>query len=390
MEGQALTGSFRGARFVVPSSEAVFGRRTEVHEYPQRDTPWVEDLGRKARQFSVEVFVDGRLGEYLAMRDTLIAAIEEPGPGTLIHPWHGTMTVTLAEPASVRESTREGGRATFRLVFVEGGELRYPSSGNDTAWAVDEKADSALATSKEAFNESFDTDGLPGWSLTEVADDLYTTLADLEDMVAGVAGPIAAEIRSPANMATAIIGSVQRLANTATEPLRALSLYKRLFDAGDDCPARQATTLVRQQQATSTAALQRLTRQTAVIEACRSSSQADYLTRSEALATAALLQDSLDALMEAVDPVSGEPISDTVYQQLAALRAGVALDLRSRGARLPDLTTYTPPATLPALVVAHLIYGDAARADEIVDRNRISHPGFVPGGDPLEIVAPGV
>jgi prophage DNA circulation protein len=123
-----------------------------------------------------------------------------------------------------------------------------------------------------------------------------------------------------------------------------------------------------------------------VIEACRSSSQAAYPTRSEALAASTLLLDNLDGLMEAVEPVSGEPISDDVYQVLAGLRSAVAQDLRTRGARLPDLTTYTTPATLPALVVAHRIYGDATRADEITDRNQISHPGFVPGGEELEVL----
>jgi prophage DNA circulation protein len=390
VEGKALIGSFRGARFIVPSSDAVFGRRNVVHEYPLRDTAWVEDLGRKAGPFSIPVFVDGSLvksGDYTEARDALIAAIEEEGPGTLVHPWYGTMTVSLAEPSPVKESTSAGGRATFRLVFVEDGGLRYPASGADTAWAVDEKADSALEVSQEDFSKIFDTDGLPGWSLTELAADLYTTLADLEEMVAGVAGEIAAEIRSPANMATAIIGSVQRLAKVATEPLRAILLYKSLFDAGDDCPAISTTTSVRQQQAGSTAAIQRLTQQTAVIEACRSSSQAEYPTRSEALAAAALLLDNLDGLMEAVDPVSGEPISDDVYQVLAGLRAAVSVDLRTRGARLPDLTAYTPPATLPALVVAHRIYGDATRADEITNRNKLRHPGFVVGGEELEVMA---
>jgi prophage DNA circulation protein len=44
----------------------------------------------------------------------------------------------------------------------------------------------------------------------------------------------------------------------------------------------------------------------------------------------------------------------------------------------------TPLQTIPALVLAHSLYGDAwyqsARADELVARNRIIHPGFVPAG----------
>mgnify|MGYP000977712715 CR=1 FL=1 len=39
-----------------------------------------------------------------------------------------------------------------------------------------------------------------------------------------------------------------------------------------------------------------------------------------------------------------------------------------------------PPASVPALVAAHRLYGDAGRDAEIVGRNRIRHPGRVPGG----------
>lgn len=42
------------------------------------------------------------------------------------------------------------------------------------------------------------------------------------------------------------------------------------------------------------------------------------------------------------------------------------------------LRTYTPPETVSALVLAHALYGDALRSGEIVSRNRVPNPGFVP------------
>jgi len=64
-------------------------------------------------------------------------------------------------------------------------------------------------------------------------------------------------------------------------------------------------------------------------------------------------------------------------------------DITARGADLPRLVAISMPATLPALVVAYLAFGDATRAAEIVARNAIiiRHPGFVPGGIPLEALA---
>jgi prophage DNA circulation protein len=47
--------------------------------------------------------------------------------------------------------------------------------------------------------------------------------------------------------------------------------------------------------------------------------------------------------------------------------------------------------TQPALVLAQRLYGDPAsveaRAAEIVARNKVRHPGFVPGGVALQVLS---
>lgn len=388
VDGRPLLGSFRGARFVVPSADLEFGRRVQVHEYPLRDTPYAEDLGRKARRFSCEVSVDASLaadGDYISARDALIAAIEEVGPGTLVHPWHGSLRVTVVE-SSLRESTRDGGRATFQLTFVEAGEAVYPNTAVQTASRVDAAADAAIEATLADFVRIFDVNGLPGFVLADLEAELGRALGDIERWVSGITDAVAAEIRAPGNMVSALVGAVQRLFNVAGEPLRAVWMYESLFDAGQSSPAVPATTPTRVRQAASTAAVHAAVQRSAVIEACRASSLADYPARGDALAMRATLLDALDEQMEAVDPVTGAPISDDVYQALAAVRTATAEDLRVRGERLPDVSSVTLGAPMPALVVAYRVYGDAARDADIVERNHIRHPGFIPGGQPLEVL----
>jgi prophage DNA circulation protein len=50
------------------------------------------------------------------------------------------------------------------------------------------------------------------------------------------------------------------------------------------------------------------------------------------------------------------------------------------------LVTLIPPATEPSLVLAWRWYGDANRAAELVARNALRHPGFVPARAPLQVV----
>ena len=68
-----LPASFRGVPFEVESDSAPVGRRTQVHEFVQRDDPVVEDLGRQVRTYKLAAFVIG--GDYMAKRDALLAAL---------------------------------------------------------------------------------------------------------------------------------------------------------------------------------------------------------------------------------------------------------------------------------------------------------------------------
>ena len=49
--------SFRGAQFAVTNSETSGGRRIVVHQYPGRNTPWAEDMGRGVRRFRLTGFI---------------------------------------------------------------------------------------------------------------------------------------------------------------------------------------------------------------------------------------------------------------------------------------------------------------------------------------------
>lgn len=389
--GQAMVGSYGGVRFICPSTHLSAGRRTQLHELPLRNTPIVDDLGRKARQFEIEVFVDGTLdaqGDYMRPRDALITALEQPGPITLVHPWYGTLRVSLASPARVREESRQGGRATFTLSLIEDTDTRLaPARSAFTPSRTLAAADASDTAAINDFATRWDVTGLPDFHLAELSGVLDASLAGIEHTVGGVTASIAAEIRSPYNMGAAIIGAVHRMADIVTEPVRALRLYQTLWTTGNDAPAIPTTTATRKREAGSAGALHAIVQRATVIAAARQSALVVYTDHVQALAIQSAVLDALDTQMLATDPVTGAPIDDAVYLALTTLRAAVADDVRTRGARLPELASYTPRATLPALVIAHRIYDDVTRADEIVARNHVTHPGFVPGGDPLEVLS---
>jgi len=119
--------SFRGVPFAVESGDGVFGRRQAVHEYPYRDSVWVEDMGRSTRRIHLTGFIvqSSRVysaGDVMNQRDALIAAAESKGAGTLVHPTLGEMTVSVIEGGlRIHEHKDEARMFRFTLTVVESG-----------------------------------------------------------------------------------------------------------------------------------------------------------------------------------------------------------------------------------------------------------------------------
>ncbi|MEC7933189.1 MAG: DNA circularization N-terminal domain-containing protein, partial [Pseudomonadota bacterium] len=101
-------GSFRGAAFRTEEQEVTGGRRGVAHEFPQAEKPVWEDLGRSARRYRIDCHITGT--DYPAGADALADALDQPGAGTLIHPWLGAMQVAVPQDGwSRRDSTVDGG-----------------------------------------------------------------------------------------------------------------------------------------------------------------------------------------------------------------------------------------------------------------------------------------
>jgi prophage DNA circulation protein len=160
-----LPASFNGVPFAVLDNRIATGRRLAVHEYPFRDTPWAEDLGKRARRISFSAFVLGDDVRVQAL--ALLAVCELPGPGLLIHPEYGPGLWQI-ESVESEERWDKGRYVEFRLAFVEPGQVLYPTSGADTQAGTMSAADNATDAADMDFS-----DGVPGGDVT--ISDLTTT-----------------------------------------------------------------------------------------------------------------------------------------------------------------------------------------------------------------------
>jgi len=159
---QRKKASFRGVPFFIRDSDRSVGRRNVIHQYPFKDIPYVEDLGRDIDEFIINGYVvqnEDNNQDYIDERDALIKALRESGPGTLIHPYYGELSVNLSGKARIEESFTQGGIARFTMTFVlatEGMGLEaavpYPKAEADYIDDVDDEAENASDVAKDSFS----------------------------------------------------------------------------------------------------------------------------------------------------------------------------------------------------------------------------------------------
>jgi prophage DNA circulation protein len=396
---QYLDASFRGVPFNVPRHRRQLGRRLDVHQYALRETPWPEDLGREARRFSITAVILG--ADYFADRDRLIAAIEDvPGPGQLVHPYLGTKTVTCLG-GSVEESQDRGGMATFDLEFVEAGENAAPAASSDTPAVAVAAAEEADAGAQAAMGEGFDVSGMPAFVLTGAIGDVQgglDAIGKAADRLSGIseglyaytrqaqaiAGQVSGLAREPLMLAARISGLVVAVRGLATSPLAALSALRPLISHGLGLAALGVTPARRRQDA-NRQALNLMVSTAAASQAVIAASQATF----DSYADAATVRDGLAEDLDGLGLRLADAGDDANYELVRAMRLAMVADVTARGGNLRRLRAYVPPATAPALVIAQRLYGDATLADDIIARNRIRNPNFVPGGQALEVLTDG-
>lgn len=422
--------SFRGVAFEVESHSESGGRRIELHEYPLRDTPYAEDLGKKVGKWQIEAFlVNGKNG-YAERRDKLRDALNASGPGTLIHPYLGELSVSV-DGYSLKETTREGGYCTFSISFVEAGQPVEPNVEKDTAANVLDKTEAAKKAATAGFLDEYmplleDLESLAGkvpTLLSEATAFLGTPLSILSQ-VQSVGSSVLALPDRLASHILGYLGSVRQLGGIATSGLKMDALTALLGKksagtasswlvtsngviagivgetswtqarggsigggtptpggaSGSGTPSSETPGVIASTVANrAETPLVGLIAAGAVIEAAIESAETTYDTADDALA-------SRDAVLDAIDEVQRANCSDVVFTALSELAVAVNEDLTTRGAELPKLGTTTLSASMPALAASYRLYGTVEQADAIVTRNRIRHPGRVPGGVPLEVI----
>jgi prophage DNA circulation protein len=127
---QLLPATFAGAQFHCEANSREGGQRLVVHEFPKRDLPYAESMGRHAMEFTIRGYCiaypkDTALPlyrrDYRIARDNLVNKLDGGEPGVLQLPTQAPMWVQCAR-YRMTEEERFGGYSVLDMSFVEYGK----------------------------------------------------------------------------------------------------------------------------------------------------------------------------------------------------------------------------------------------------------------------------
>jgi prophage DNA circulation protein len=438
---QMLPASFRGINFLIPQASVPVGMKVQLHEFPQRDEPYAEQLGKQAQVHRLVCWIIG--DDCFERRDKFMEAVQTPGAGELVHPWLGRMQVKAGE-AELTHDFKQGGMAAFAVTFYPDIPLKFPTAKVNTQQQVvkasDSLLDSALARYKSAMAK-VDQARLGLARLRNSLSSVYTVIQQQFSTILGaftnLTGLAQSLMNAPDSLSSLFssyfsdfsvdeyLGNSARSSSNATvlTPSQQASLSggdsANSFAQTPDSNYRQ-TVVASTQHAEAVVKINSVS-QLGGVDAAAASQTAANLVQDMLLVQVALIISEMPVASQPVSTVTVPsveqqavqpivrmevPVADDVielrdslneaifqaslkadsahYMVLNTLRQSIVKHLTAVAESGVRLVEITPSETLSALVLAYRRFGDATRESEVVQRNRLRHPGFVPAR-PLKI-----
>ena len=443
-----FSASFRGVPFGVKSAVNSGGRRGPDHELVGRDLPYAEDIGRSQRKFTISAFVIGGqrfsgVGkpqviltkddvDYQVKRDALIEALEKSGPGLLIHPYLGKMTVQCREYTET-ETFTDGRMATFAMTFVEVGEQRGISpvaSPRDGVISAGERLRNEM--SKRLGGVSTDIVSSTGFlSFVDLIDGAMDTIDSginkinaVIDSVQNARRAFESRLRRFNTFIAQTSNAIRRIGNIASDLARfpdqlaaefqsniedlqnagasAKSAFENLFSViglSDNIDDTVTITPSRTIESRNNRLFSVYIDATMLTSACDFATQIDYVSRDDAISVRDRILERLDSLIDIISDDLANPLvddtgrlaaesvfSEFMYSLMRELRAQISSLLPDEIEDIPNISEFTVDQCENGLVSAYRQTGDAAGYSDLVARNNLPTPSAIQPNTTLKVL----
>jgi prophage DNA circulation protein len=379
--------SFKGVPFKVERDAEAAGRRIRIHEFPMRDDPYLEDLGELRREFDVLAYVASDSADVDAA--SLINACATRGAGVLVLPSHGPITARCLTADRRRDKDRHGYVAVGMHLVREGASSALGSVAMraNLTFAAADNLSAALAASFAAAIRIF---GQPGFVIdqtTESVQDSYAALEGVrtsEPVLASKSASIRNTIQaafdatpkvivSERSVAASGILAIARALGDAMPPAAAVQTFDALSQSAPVDVDLSARTASGRALAVNLVASYRNLRLAALAAYCEAIVRSELSDRRAALTLRANAAEYFEAEMDRLTADHSD-----LYNAMTSLR-NATVDFLSRAVLdLAPVISVSANMPMPSLFWAWRLYSDPARSADLVVRNRVVHPSFMP------------
>lgn len=383
-----IPASYKGVPFEALEATSEHGRRGAEGEFPFGETTAYADLGRMIRRYTIS----GRLAEnnHVAMAAAIIAAVETPGPGVLLHPTRGAVIVACTN-LHVRDGIEEEAGVTYLdFDFVEGND--WANGFNFGAAVLGGISLAAIiAATRDNFAEDYNPNRVRWYQVNDVVASGVDALRQISTQFQSAAAVAPTDkdwrtiadfnaiindpymMRDPDVLSTATVNGMGLLDARATRQ-RKYTQFRTLANWG-----AKVSTLT-DEAAIAQNSVYGMMRVLGAAYMVRAVTEAESTT----LDAAMVQYDTISNILNEEAAVANSQCASPKY--FLALRDFIIeaqKTLLHNAYNLPSLVTYHFPGPTHSLLAAHEIFGDAKRSREIESRN----PQYLPWAAGPSIVA---
>lgn len=393
--------SFRGVDFYVDDDNTYeSGRRLINHEFPNRDIPFSEDLGRKQRKFDFSAYLIGE--DYDLQRNRLINALELKGPGALVHPNLGVLTVTVAG-FTITHSKASLGMCKVELNFLESGSRDIVVVGQDSFQKLLSDADNALSV-----NDNSLLNKLRGYAdigidtvnrareyvqaindrveeIVEIGDVIPDTLSELSLGAVDLVNDIDTLLRQPINFVNRLSQSFRLVGLSFGNAQAKFNAYIRFVRFSLSSPDLTETVSAR-----TTRSLEKdlndYVRVSAQSYAAQNLVELPKNTLEEYISERNRVVDPMNQVLEEVVDIFGTEVTidAETYEALSSVKASLISTYPAFNETFIEERVVTVEEETPTLVLYYDLKGNVEGEEDFSLRNEIENPLFAPANTDLK------
>lgn len=379
--------TFRGVTFYVTSESVTRGKKTAIHEYPNSDFRYVEELGKQPPTFSLTALVHGE--DFLNKRFRLEQALEESGIGLLNHPIYGKLWVAVLD-FTVDTSQTNIGVVNFSINFSQSKRNITPSPTTRTPTAVSSKAvdvrDKIHAAVENKFKEissAFNYDQISE-RLGEVLDNVRDNVNLITELSSKGAAEFNRVYNSITNSTAAVLSSAYYLSQNMSlfydTALDSAVFVSQLAPAWDrimdiDIPLISSTTTPSQKEKEQDKSiLSEQMRLIALANAYDSKVNYEYTTEEQLLEARStldyyyrlFLNESYEEIESSdIETIAGDPDVRAEFAELRVIARQVFDEKRKTLFRVINIT----PGITSMSITSFRYYGNLDYIEDIIDLN---------------------